>query len=192
MLMLKELPLTFLTCLGLGSVRGAQTLSFDVANIHPHDPGDSRFVVHMPSNGHFAATGAVGKLVLMVAYGVQENQIVGGPSWLDSEKWDIEAKSEDQVHTTEETRAMLQKMLEERFVLRTHREMQQLPPYILTVGRGGPKFKAQPDGRTNYLITGNSISLERGDLAHMAQLLSTALGAPSSTGLDSAESTIYR
>jgi len=62
--MLKELPPTFLTCLGLGSLRGAQTLSFDVANIHPHDRGDSRFVVHMPSNGHFAATGAVGKLVL--------------------------------------------------------------------------------------------------------------------------------
>jgi len=114
----------------------------------------------------------------MVAYGVQENQIVGGPSWLDSEKWDIEAKSEDQVHTTEETRAMLQKMLEERFVLRTHREMQQRPAYLLTVVRGGPKFKAQPDGRTNYLITGNSISLERGNLAHMAQLLSTALRRP--------------
>jgi len=73
---------------------------------------------------------------------------------------------------------MLQKMLEERFVLRTHREMQQRPAYLLTVVRGGPKFKAQPDGRTNYLITGNSISLERGDLAHMAQLLSTALGRP--------------
>jgi uncharacterized protein (TIGR03435 family) len=48
----------------------------------------------------------------------------------------------------------------------------------LTIAKGGPKFKAQPDGRTNHLISGSSISVEQGDLAHMAQLLSTALGKP--------------
>jgi uncharacterized protein (TIGR03435 family) len=176
--MLRALP-SVLISLCLGQFLGTQTPSFDVVSIHPHSPDDSRFRVRMPTNGQFGATGAVAKLVLMVAYDVQESQIVGGGSWLDSEKWDIEAKS-DRGHEAgvEETRRMLQNMLEERFALRIHREMQQRPAYILTIAKGGPKFKAQPDGRTNYLITGNSISLERGDLAHMVQLLSTALGRP--------------
>ena len=108
--MLRALPLVSVICLGLGGLRAAQTLSFDAASIHPHDPRDSRFQVHMPTNGHFTATGAVAKLVLMLAYDVQENQIVGGPTWLDSEKWDIEAKSEDQ--KVEDRR--LQKEMDER------------------------------------------------------------------------------
>jgi uncharacterized protein (TIGR03435 family) len=74
---------------------------------------------------------------------------------------------------------MLQGLLGERFGLRIHRQTEQRPAYILAVGKGGPKFKAaEPDESTNYRITGNSISLERGDLARMAQILATALGRP--------------
>jgi len=172
---LLSISLTSLTCL-----LGAQALSFDVASIRPHAPDDDRFRVKMPSNGRFASTGSVAKLILMLAYDVQESQIVGGPGWFATEKWDIEAKCDDRVaHSVEETRRMLQSLLEERFALQIHREAQQRPAYVLTVAKRGPKFKApEQDGPTNYRITGNTISLERGDLARMAQLLSTALGRP--------------
>jgi uncharacterized protein (TIGR03435 family) len=169
------MSLSSLTCL-----LGAQALSFDVASIRPHAPDDDHFRVKMPSNGRFATTGSVAKLVLMVAYDVQESQIVGGPGWFATEKWDIEAKSDDRVsRSVEETRRMLQRLLEERFALQIHRETQQRPAYALTVAKRGPTFKApEQDGPTNYRITSNTISLERGDLARMAQLLSTALGRP--------------
>ena len=125
--MLKALP-SVLMCFCRGRFLGRQTPGFDVASIHPHDPRESRFVVHMPSNGQFAATGAVAKLVLIVAYDVQESQIVGGQTWLDSEKWDIETKSDRGREVgVGETRRMLQSMLEERCALRIHREMQQRP-----------------------------------------------------------------
>jgi hypothetical protein len=74
--------------------------------------------VHPPNNGHFTAVGAPGKLLVMIAYGVQESQIVGGPSWFAIEKWDIEAKCDDDKHSAEETSAMLRKLLEERFSLK--------------------------------------------------------------------------
>src|ERR1017187_9519910 len=170
----------FLVCMPLACLLNAQAVSFDVASIRPHALGDERFHVKIPSNGRFAATGITAKLVLMLAYDIQESQIVGGPSWLATEKWDVEAKSTDQVaHSAEETHHMLQSLLGERFALRIHRQTEQRPAYILVVGKGGPKFKAaEQDGSTNYRITGNSISLERGDLARMVQLLSTALGKP--------------
>ena len=84
----------FLICISLVCLQGAQAQSFDVASIRPHATDDNRFGVKMPSAGRFTATGSVAKLVLMVAYDVQETQIIGGPSWLTTEKWDIQARSE--------------------------------------------------------------------------------------------------
>jgi uncharacterized protein (TIGR03435 family) len=124
----------------------------------------------------------------MLAYDVQEAQIIGGPNWFTTEKWDIEARSDNRGEpSVEETRRMLRQMLEERFGLRIHRETEQRPAYVLTVAKGGPKFKpAERAGSTNVRITGNSIGLERGELARMTQLLSTALGRPviDQTGLN--------
>lgn len=87
----------------------------------------------MPSAGRFSANGVVAKLVIMLAYDVQENQIDdslidGGPNWQNTDKWNITAKSNDGLpHSVEETRAMLQNMLAERFGLRVHRETQLRP-----------------------------------------------------------------
>jgi uncharacterized protein (TIGR03435 family) len=125
---------------------------------------------------------------MMVAYDVQETQIAGGPSWFATDKWDIEAKTDDRgMHSVEDTRAMLQNLLRDRFALQIHRETVQRPAYVLTIAKGGPKFKARDQGgQTNIQITGNSIRLERGELARMTQLLSAALGRPvvDRTGLD--------
>jgi uncharacterized protein (TIGR03435 family) len=78
-------------------------------------------------------------------------------------------------------------MLQERFRLQIHRETAQRPAYVLTIAKGGPKFKAnEQDGRTNVQVTRNSIRLERAELARMTQFLSAALGRPvvDSTGLN--------
>jgi len=161
-------------------LRGADDLHFDVASIRPHAPDDSRFQVKMPTNGRFSAIGSVAKLVLMIAYDVQETQIVGGPGWIATEKWDITAKCDDRSsHSFEDTHRMLENLLQDRFALQIHRETEQIPAYILSVAKGGPKFKArEQDGQTNVQITGNSIRVEQGGLARMTQLLSAALGRP--------------
>ncbi len=167
----------FLVCI---SALATDDPRFDVATIRPHAPDDTRFKVNMPAAGQFKATGSVAKLVLMVAYDVQETQIVGGPSWFAIEKWDIEAKTDDGPrHNVEDTRRMLQNLLQDRFALKIHRETAQLPAYVLTLAKGGPKFKAlEREGATNIRIAGNSISLERAGLDRMTQLLSAALGRP--------------
>lgn len=171
---------SFLILISLVCLRGAYAPSFDVASIRLHAPDDNRFGVKMPSAGRFSATGVVIKLVVMLAYDVQESQISGGPSWVTTDKWDIVAKRDDGLqHSVEETRSMLQDMLEERFTLRVHRETERRSAYVLTVTKSGPKFAARAQtGGTNLRITSNSINLESGELAQMTQLLSTAVGRP--------------
>jgi uncharacterized protein (TIGR03435 family) len=154
--------------------------TFAVASIRPHAPNDDRFFVRPPSNGGFSATGSVAKLLVMLAYDVQESQITGGGSWFGAEKWDIEAKSDDGgKHNVEETRRMFQNMLEERFALRVHRGTQERPAYLLTIAKGGSKLKApEHPGPTDIRVMGNAISRQRGELSRMTQLLSGALGRP--------------
>jgi uncharacterized protein (TIGR03435 family) len=155
-----------------------QGRSFDVASVRPHDPANKTFVVHMPAAGHFTAEGAPVNLLVMLAYGVQESQIVGGPGWFVIEKWDIDAKCDDERHSAEETKRMLQRLLEERFSLKIHREAQQRPVYIIRVAKGGPKFKPSEKNATNIRSGARSISLERGSIAGMTVLLATAVGRP--------------
>ena len=134
----------------------------------------------MPAEGQFNASGIAAKLLIMVAYDVQENEIAGGPDWLSTEKWEIAAKTDDGLHhSTEETRLMLQKMLEQRFGLRIRHEIEQRPVYVLTIAKGGPKFRAVQELRpSNVRVSRHSISLESAPLARMTQLLSTALSRP--------------
>lgn len=74
------------------------------------------------------------------AYSVKFYQ-VSGPGFLNSERYDILAKTESSVPVTQ-LRAMLQDLLEKRFHLTLHRETKMLPVYDLVVAKGGPRLPA--------------------------------------------------
>ena len=156
----------------------AEVPRFEVASIHP-SPDDARFFARPPGNGKFFATGTVARLIVMLAYNVQESQIADGPSWIGTERWNVDAKSESgAAHSVDETRQMLQNLLHERFGLQVHKEIRQLPAYILNVAKNGLKLKANDTGTTNVRISSNSISLDHGEISRLTQLLSSALGKP--------------
>ena len=162
----------------LAALLGLYGQNFDVASVRPQAPNDGRFFVRQPNRGQFTANGAVAKLLVMLAYDVQGTQIVGGPGWFASEKWDIQAKSDNDQHSVDETRLMLQQLLAERFALRLHRSTAQLPVYVLTVGKGGPKFKPSKGTVSNLTVGPNSISIQAGTIAGLTGVLATALGRP--------------
>jgi uncharacterized protein (TIGR03435 family) len=164
--------------LWLAAFAGLLGQNFEVASIRPQASDDSRLFVRPPNRGQFTATGTVAKLLMMLAYGVQDSQIIGGPSWVATEKWDIQAKSGNDQHSVEETRIMLQHLLADRFSLQLHRSTAQLPVYALTVGKGGPKFKASRGTATNIQVGPNSIFMEAGTVGRLTELLATALGRP--------------
>jgi uncharacterized protein (TIGR03435 family) len=65
----------------------------------------------------------------------------GGPAWVRSERFEVEAKAEGTPPPATMKGPMLQALLEERFQLRIHREIRDVPVYALTVGKGGPKLR---------------------------------------------------
>jgi uncharacterized protein (TIGR03435 family) len=96
--------------------------------------------------GRWQATNVTLMIVLWQIYPEyrQPNQIVGGPEWLTSERFDINAKAEGEPSSGEITQ-MVKQLLADRFALRTHTETRSFDTYALVLarsdGRLGPGMK---------------------------------------------------
>jgi uncharacterized protein (TIGR03435 family) len=116
----------------------AQT--FEVASVKPAAPGQQGGIVRpMPGNREYMARNMPLQTIMTVAYMVTNRQISGGPAWTADDRWDLNAKA-DKPYATEQLRAMLQKLLEERFQLKLRRETREMPVWELVVDKGGPKM----------------------------------------------------
>jgi uncharacterized protein (TIGR03435 family) len=92
------------------------------------------------------------KMLLTFAYKVRDFQISGGPGWMNSDRFDILAKAEENQSGTggtispDKMMALLQTLLEDRFELAVHRETKELPVYALVPGKNGLKLEESKDG----------------------------------------------
>jgi uncharacterized protein (TIGR03435 family) len=91
-------------------------------------------------------TNLAARRLILIAYGVQDYQLLGDPPWVSSEHYDIEAKADGKTSVQQMEGPMLQTLLEERFQLTLHRERRQLPIYQLAVTKGGAKLQHSKDG----------------------------------------------
>jgi uncharacterized protein (TIGR03435 family) len=72
--------------------------------------------------------------------------ISGGPEWINSDRYTIDAKPEDPQTLEMMNGPMLQALLEERFRLKVHREVREVPVYSLTEAKTGLKLKPFKEG----------------------------------------------
>jgi bla regulator protein BlaR1 len=138
-------------------VTAATAPVYEVASIKPDKSGNDMIRMMARPDG-FTGTNITLQMLIRNAYGVEDNQISGAPSWLDSEKYDIEAKMESSVaeemrklnddQRRTERQQMLQALLADRFKLTIHRETKELPVYALTVAKNGPKLQEAKQGDT--------------------------------------------
>jgi uncharacterized protein (TIGR03435 family) len=114
---------------------------FDVATIKLNTSGDARRQGVSPlAGGRLRAENAPLRLMIQNAYRVRSFQISGGPGWINSDRWDIDAKAESDVNP-QQTVLMLQTLLEDRFKLAFHRETKDLPVYALVPAKNGLKLE---------------------------------------------------
>jgi uncharacterized protein (TIGR03435 family) len=85
--------------------------------------------------------------------------IEGGPDWIHSERFEIDAKSDGQPSILMMEGPMLQTILEDRFKLKIHRETRQGPVYELALGKGSPKLKPLQDGSCTPVFVGRPLPL---------------------------------
>jgi|SRR5271157_3587671 len=118
----------------------AKPLRFEVASIKPSKPGSRNRTLLTDPNGRFTAETATLRMLVTFAYGVRDFQVTGGPRWIDSDAFDIFAKSETKASRAQLLQ-MVQSLLADRFGMRLHRETKELPVLALVIGRNGPKLK---------------------------------------------------
>ena len=134
----------------------AQKPGFEAASIKPNMSGQDGGSVG-PRGDRFAGTNVTLRALLNFAYapanGVLLNaQIIGGPDWANTDRFDIQAKLDGDALTVpiQQMRLMLQSLLEDRFQLKAHRENRVWPVYNLVLINRGPRLSPDqpPPGRS--------------------------------------------
>jgi uncharacterized protein (TIGR03435 family) len=174
----------------------AQPLTFETASIKPTPPGPHNSVIGAMPGGGLNAEGISLKNLIMWAYDVQDYQILGGPSWLESQHWTIQAKAApseadnptagpveyekmnaaQQAQYMRSVRERTRALLAERFRLVLRREEREQTAYVLTVAKGGPKLKEAAPG---MIGRGNGEILSKGSqMGNFVRFLAVDLGRP--------------
>ena len=122
------------------------------------------------------------KLLIASAYGLEVCQLVG-PGWITTESYNVVAKTSGAA-SDEQLRLMLQRLLVDRFKLKSHRETKELPVYWLIVADGGPKlrgpkeeeaFNASSAGRSPFKPGVDAVFTNK-NLPGFAERLSRGIG----------------
>ena len=134
---------------------------FEVATVKPNTSGSGGS--HTGTNGKRGVLGdtftafnvTLKNLMQNQAFGIPGPRIVGGPRWLDSAHFDIETKMDNVTAAqlkalpleqfTSQMQSMFQRLLADRFQLKTHWESRELPVYALVVAKNGPTLQTAKD-----------------------------------------------
>jgi len=149
------LTIVIATCAEAQKFAPTGPFDFEVASIKP-SPADAIETGVRPAPGGRRYVGVETlRAYLYVAYQVRPEQIVGGPRWIDSELYELNAEAE-KPSSIEELHVMLQNLLTERFKLRFHFDTKEMQSYVLTVDKGGPRnLKARANS------SGGDVALSR-------------------------------
>lgn len=127
--------------------------SFEVATIKPANSGD--FIPSKSTPAESRTINVTTRNLIEQAYRIPwtpgfNDRVLGGPGWIDSNRYDIDARIDESLSAAlekmpndqrrEQTSLMMQSLLADRFKLKVHFELRELPVFALAVAKGGPKL----------------------------------------------------
>jgi len=119
--------------------KSAAPPSFDVADVHSSEhsntPSTRGGTLH--GDRYYIRQATMTNLIAR-AYGLEDRYVLGGPSWLDLDRFDIVAP---RTTSPDDVKLMLRALLEDRFKLAVHTDTKPLPAYGLIIAKGAPKLK---------------------------------------------------
>ena len=128
---------------------------FLAADVHPSRPGaPPELSGPFTSAGFYKIRFATMVDLIRLAYGVEGSRVLGGPNWLEFDRFELIAKAPASA-TPDALRSMLQALLAERFGLTVHKDSKPVPAFVLTVGKRKPQLKPS-DGPGNDGCRGRS------------------------------------
>jgi uncharacterized protein (TIGR03435 family) len=154
---MKKRPFLFVTLVVLISASLAQAqdkparLTFDVATIRPSKRSDlNGGIKALPGGNGYTAQNVPVKLMISLMYKVPMRQITGGPDWLSTDRYNVEAKT-DGSYNIDDLHTMYQNLLADRFNLKFHIETKEGSVYALMLDTPGSKMKVN-DSPQDYKI----------------------------------------
>jgi uncharacterized protein (TIGR03435 family) len=152
---------------------------FEVATIKPSKPDQPGKAFRVQGRRFSTLNTTLGEL-LAFSYRMNSRQLIGLPSWANSAKFDIDAQPDGEgAPSDNQWRAMLRKLLDERFKLTYRRDQKELPAYALTVAKNGPKLAADhddPNGLPGLFFRGlGDLNAVNADMGHFCELLEGAV-----------------
>jgi uncharacterized protein (TIGR03435 family) len=123
----------------LDAAQGAQAPAFEVASVKRNRSGDGFMSMGMQPGGRLTMINIPVRQLIVRAYQVQPFQVLGGPSWITSDRFDITAKAPGDA-SPQQMSAMLETLLADRFKLKVRRETRQADVYRLVKARADGKL----------------------------------------------------
>jgi len=127
-------------------------LTFEVASVKPNSATNAPTRVRVLPSRQVIATNIPLRAIIGTAWGSDaiqmSSQIVGGPSWIDTDHYDINAKApmdaplDGPEGPSPQLMTMFRALLEERFQVKVHTEMRDVPIYALVLANKEPRFGA--------------------------------------------------
>jgi uncharacterized protein (TIGR03435 family) len=188
--MLRSGPAAILAVLSFQTIFGQGVPpAFEVASVKPSTPvpGSAIGLFTYPG-GRVVASYYPLKMLIHDAYDIDDNRILGGPAWVNDDRYDIEAKPPASSESSNwipanfktppnpEMRKMLQTLLAERFQLKVHPETRKGSVLALVLAKGGPKLKAPTPDKQPFVMIGQKAFIgQNATMAQLAERLSTSL-----------------
>ncbi len=123
----------------------AATPAFDIADVHASPKSMTpRMSGGVLRGNRFDIRQASMVDLIHTAYGVDADKVLGGPSWVELDRFDVLAKAPAKT-SPEDTQRMLQALLADRFKLVVRQESKPMPAFVVSLGKGKPKLK-EADG----------------------------------------------
>ena len=166
------------------------TLTYSSVSVKPSaiPNGDNRTkMMFSLMDGSFVARGATLERLIQTNYHLQDSQISGGPDWLNTARFDVDAKldpsqfagvQQQVVEQKGADQALLQRLLHDQFKLATHYEVRNLATYDLVVGENGSKLQASGDGPRTMKFGRGELSSSGAPLELLITQLSARVGRP--------------
>lgn len=129
---------------------GSKPLAFEVASVKPNNSGARTTSAQILPGGRFTLTNYPLHTLIILAYSLQQDQLVNVPEWASRERFDINAKAEGDFSTArlafDDARLMMRALLADRFGLVVHEASRELEVYALVPHREdrrlGPNVRA--------------------------------------------------
>jgi len=115
--------------------------AFEIADVHvsPHS-GRTYVSGGALRGGRYDLRNATMVDLISIAYGVEGDKVLGGPSWLETDRFEVGAKAPPTT-SQDALKLMLQALLADRFKLVVHKDSKPMPVFVLSMGKGKPKLK---------------------------------------------------